>query len=249
MLFKRLSCNQGLGRKMNSWEDKKLPPGQEKGTRFEIWLDELLHDHGYKPRRNVEFHKRRQGHRQVDILYKVVKQGRIYHALLEAKYSSNGTIPNKLRSPKDIKIGQNHPRKISTIVDDLIERYEFIARHFFRFDYVFLATNKDFDDEVKQLARKKMSDADIGDKEAVAEVEAPAPAKADSQPPSDMSDRSEYRPVRAGSARPGDSHSGFWILDSEFRILHKFSDCAWFLSSAVFQCVWRTFGWFSADRF
>lgn len=129
-----------------------LTPEAEKGTKFEIWLEELLHDFGYKPRRNVEFHKRRCGHRQIDLIYNIVKEDKVYLAMIEAKYCSNGVIPNKLRSPKDIKIGQLSSKPIDNIIDDLVERYQFIEKYFFRFDYVFLVTNKSFDNEIKSLA-------------------------------------------------------------------------------------------------
>lgn len=129
-----------------------MTPEQIKGTKFEIWLEDLLYDHGYKPRRNVEFHKRRQGHRQADIMYKILKGNKEYLAILEAKYSSNGVIPNRLRTPKEVKIGQESTQQLSTIVDDLVERQEFIERHFYKIDHIFLVTNKQFDDEVKIAA-------------------------------------------------------------------------------------------------
>ena len=119
---------------MIQWKPKNLSPEQAKGTRFEIWLEELLRDHGFKPRRNIEYVKGRGGKRQVDIVYLIEKQGRIYTAMVEAKYYSNGTIPNKLRSPKlDKKVQLIYP--IETIVQDLADRRMFIAKYFFNFDY------------------------------------------------------------------------------------------------------------------
>jgi hypothetical protein len=132
---------------------KKLTSEQEKGLKFEIWLEELLRGNGYKPRRNVEYHKSKQGKRQVDIIYRVEKEGRFYTAMIEAKYSSNGTIPNKLRSPKtDKKTQLIYP--IKTIVEDLIDRNMFIKKYFSPFDYIFLVTNKSLDDEARSSAKK-----------------------------------------------------------------------------------------------
>lgn len=156
--------------------EDKMTPEMEKGFRFEIWLEELLReqpDSAYKPRRNVTFKKGGVGGRQVDIMYKIKDNGTIYHAMIEAKYSSNGRIPNKLRSDSSDKSGII-VKPCDTQIKELVDRYLFIEKYFFPFNHVFLVTNGHFDDEVNKLAPTAISDyKKNGQKKGIIVVEGP----------------------------------------------------------------------------
>jgi hypothetical protein len=122
---------------------------QIKGTKFEIWLEDLLKELGCQDvLRNVYFYKERCQYRQVDICYKLAKKGRIYRVIVEAKYSSNGNIPYKLRSNKIKKEGS---RKIEmeNLVYEVRER-----KHFTKAGLAFLVTNKGFEDKVREEAER-----------------------------------------------------------------------------------------------
>jgi hypothetical protein len=132
-----------------------LTPEQEKGTKFEVWLELLLTAMGHQQVfRNVEFRKRdhfkAQDHprRQVDLSYEVVDNGKIYLAIVEAKYSSNGEVAYGHRKGEVQKGDQQIP-KIDNIVDELVERQQFV-----RARGAFLVTNHTFDDQVKVEAGK-----------------------------------------------------------------------------------------------
>jgi len=126
----------------------KITPEKEKGIKFEIWLESLLKKQGYQNvLRNVEYHKERYLFRQADLSYNLIKDGRIYLAVVEAKFSSNGSIPYKLRSKKKKK---GHQVPIDNLVDEVLERQQFIGA-----DLSFLVTNKEFKPEVGLEAEKK----------------------------------------------------------------------------------------------
>ncbi len=126
---------------------KLLTPEQAAGTRFEIWVEELLKDNGYwYVRRNVEYHQQRYVFRQVDVEYQdlnVLNPLVLLNSLviLELKYSGRGRVNSSLQQEKK-KSGQLLPR-IDTIVNELEERRRFVnARK------AILTTNGHFSDEV-----------------------------------------------------------------------------------------------------
>ncbi len=122
---------------------RQLTGAQERGFRFEIWLEEVFKNVAgiYNLRRNVEFHKERYLFRQADLAYNTISQQGLELVIIEAKYSSNGPIKYKLRSPKE-KQGQPIP-KIDNLVDEIIERQYFIGAN-----KSVLITNKTFDKEL-----------------------------------------------------------------------------------------------------
>ncbi len=126
---------------------KLLTPEQASGTRFEIWVEELLKDNGYwYVRRNVEYHQQRYVFRQVDVEYQDLN---IFNPLvllnslviLELKYSSRGRVNSSLQQEKK-KSGQKIGR-IDTIVNELEERRRFVGAR-----TAILTTNGSFSDEV-----------------------------------------------------------------------------------------------------
>ncbi|MBW2966718.1 restriction endonuclease [Candidatus Woesearchaeota archaeon] len=122
---------------------------QIKGIKFEILLENLLKELGCdNVLRNVYCYKSRYRYRQVDISYNYVKHGRIYLAIIEAKYSSNGKVPYKLRSNKIKKEG-NRTIEMENLVYEVRER-----RHFTNAGLALLVTNNEFEDKVKEEAKR-----------------------------------------------------------------------------------------------
>lgn len=120
-----------------------LTQEQEKGTRFEVWLEILFKRLGYKNiRRNLEVHESKYVFRQVDLCYKVNKKP----IIIEAKYSSNGNIRYKLRKKVDHKAGETQ-RIYNNLVDEMIERMKFVKS-----EKGILVTNKYFDEKVEIYA-------------------------------------------------------------------------------------------------
>ncbi len=75
-----------------------------KGTKFEIWLEDMIKKQDFSNvLRNVEFHKKRYVFRQVDISYNIINEGKIYHAIVEAKFSSRYPISYVLRDGEQKK--------------------------------------------------------------------------------------------------------------------------------------------------
>ena len=63
------------------------------GTQFEIWLENYFKDHNFSQvKRNVEFHRSKNLYRQVDLVFSMIVDKKIQMYLVEAKYSSNGSI-------------------------------------------------------------------------------------------------------------------------------------------------------------
>lgn len=128
-------------------------PEQIAGTRFEIWIEELLKDNGYwGVRRNVEYHKERYLFRQVDVEYQdmnflnplVLLNSLV---ILELKYSRVGMVNLNLRDEKK-KSGQRIER-IDTIVNELEERREFVGAR-----KAILTTNGSFSNEVHREVQR-----------------------------------------------------------------------------------------------
>ena len=66
----------------------KLTPEKEKGTRFEIFLEQILKQSDYQNvLRNVEYRKERYVFRQADVSYNLIKDGQLKLVVVEAKYS------------------------------------------------------------------------------------------------------------------------------------------------------------------
>ncbi|MFH1307733.1 MAG: hypothetical protein ABIH72_02685 [archaeon] len=127
----------------------KDPP--TRGMQFEIWLELLLKEQEYpNVIRNVEFRKERYVMRQVDVAYDIVKQGRLYKAVVEAKYCANGRVKDWTRGNGGKRKAGQTIRNIGDMVDEFEERLNFVGA-----DYAFLATNKIFDDKVKAKAESK----------------------------------------------------------------------------------------------
>ncbi|MFC1705010.1 hypothetical protein ACFLZ6_01630 [Nanoarchaeota archaeon] len=122
---------------------------QIKGTKFEVWLEWLLKYHGFQNvARNLQYRRQGRPYRQVDLAYNVMKEGMFYTVVVEAKYSSNGEIPYKLRTPKTKKRGQQVIR-LDNLVDELAERQSFVGAH-----ESCLVTNHTFSDDVKVAAKR-----------------------------------------------------------------------------------------------
>jgi len=120
-------------------------PEQRKGTKFEIWLEKLLKRRGYEDvLRNVECHKERYRFRQVDIIYTYDDELRI----VEAKYSSDGSISYKLRSTRERKYG-NDIIVIENLVDEVLDKKRFVGA-----DAALLVTNNSFEEKVKKESKK-----------------------------------------------------------------------------------------------
>ena len=126
---------------------KYLTPEQVCGTRFEIWVEELLKDNGYwSVRRNVQYYQQRYVFRQVDVEFRdmnVVNPFVLFNSLviMELKYSRVGYVHLDLRGVKK-KSGQVI-RRIDTIINELEERRRFVdARK------AILTTNGHFSKEV-----------------------------------------------------------------------------------------------------
>ena len=126
----------------------KDPP--TRGVQFEIWLELLLKEQEYpNVRRNVEIHKDRFVYRQVDVAYEIEKHGRVYSAVVEAKYCSNGRVKDWTRQNGGKRKAGQTIRQINDMVDEFYERSKFVGA-----DYAFLATNQIFDDRVKDKAER-----------------------------------------------------------------------------------------------
>jgi hypothetical protein len=128
----------------------KLTPEKEKGTRLEIFLEQLLKESGYQNvLRNVEYHKEMHVFRQADVSYNKIGGNELIFGFVEAKYTSNGEISYELRGGEKEKNGQVI-EKIDNVVDEVYERGKFIGA-----DISVLATNKKFSDKVKESADEK----------------------------------------------------------------------------------------------
>ena len=126
-----------------------LTQEQIKGTKFEVFLEQLFRKQGFQNvLRNTEYHKSRYHYRQVDVSYSVVHNGRIYLAVVEAKYSSNGNIPYKYRTPR-IKKADRRDVVFDNVVDETAERQRFVGANL-----ALLVTNHAFEDKVKEEARR-----------------------------------------------------------------------------------------------
>jgi len=125
-----------------------LTPEKVAGTRFEIWLETYFNSLGcLNVKRNVEFHKSRYLYRQADLTFSLKTKGNTELIIVEAKYSSNGSIKYDLRQGFKIKAGS---KIITNLVDEIIERQKFIGAY-----SSILVTNKYFDDKLRQEAAKQ----------------------------------------------------------------------------------------------
>jgi len=131
-------------------------PEQEKGDRFEIFLELMLKKHSrihknkfYNIRRNVEYHRELLRYRQVDISYDYNAGSGMEFRIIEAKYSSNGKISYHLRSPRERKEGDHKEIIITNLIDEVCDKKEFV-----RAGAAVLATNTGFEDKVKEEAAK-----------------------------------------------------------------------------------------------
>jgi len=128
----------------------KLTPEKEKGTRFEIFLEQILKQSDYQNvLRNVEYRKERYVFRQADVSYNLIKDGQLKLVVVEAKYSSNFDISYELRGGEKEKNGQVI-EKINNVVDETYERCKFIGA-----DISVLVTNKSFDDQIISAASER----------------------------------------------------------------------------------------------
>lgn len=124
-------------------------PNQIKGNKFEKWLELLLRYQGFK---DVEKGFRRNKgypYREADLKYTLEKNGRKRTVLVEAKYSSNGEIKYKLRTPKK-KTEDGRVIVIDNLVDEVAERQRFLGG-----DISILVTNRTFEERVKEEAKRK----------------------------------------------------------------------------------------------
>jgi len=114
------------------------------GAKFERVLELMLTELGYQNvMRNVAYHKSKKYFRQVDVCYNYVEDGVIQLAMVEAKYSSNGTVKYQLRSPKQ-KVGGT----IENVVDETEERRVFVGAK-----KAMLVTNGEVEPLVKEKSR------------------------------------------------------------------------------------------------
>ena len=122
-------------------------PEQEKGDKFEIWLALLLIYHGYKDVKwDFRVHKGRP-YRQLDIAYNFDSNGKP-SVIVEAKYTADGEIKYKLRTPKKKKEGDRIIR-IDNLVDEVLERQGFVGAK-----KSCLVTNRFFDGELRRESKK-----------------------------------------------------------------------------------------------
>jgi hypothetical protein len=125
---------------------------QQKGTKFEIWVENLLKKLGKQHvRRNVEYHKSKKCWRQVDVCYEYVKQGTIYVAMVEAKFSSGAPISYYLRDGETDKADQRMEH-VDNLVDEVIERRKYV-NDFVKCEIAYLVTNRTFEDRIKEEAK------------------------------------------------------------------------------------------------
>ncbi len=102
----------------------RLTPEQEIGTKFEIWMEQLLKDNDYLlVRRNVQYYQSRFAYRQVDLEYQDLH---LFNSLviMELKYSHHRELPLQLRRPIT-KAGQL--QRIDTVLDEVEERRLFVS--------------------------------------------------------------------------------------------------------------------------
>ncbi len=131
---------------------------RKKGIRLEMLVEMMLHakankDNGeggiYNVRRDVEIHRERYVFRQCDVTYDIVRKGKLYRCMIEAKYSSNGQVPDFYRTPMERKLPGGKAVKISGPLDQAYE-----TGLFGRFDMVFLLTNSCFSKELSNAAKR-----------------------------------------------------------------------------------------------
>jgi hypothetical protein len=132
-----------------------LTSEQKKGNQFEIFLEELVKKSGFvNVLRNVEFKKEKYCYRQADLFYQeVLKEKKsLTSYVLEAKYSSNGTINYNFRNnnPKIKRSDNNTKVRIHNLIDEILERHFFIGAN-----YSILATNKGFEKKLIREAKHK----------------------------------------------------------------------------------------------
>jgi len=124
-------------------------PEQEKGDRFEIFLEKRLKKKGFhNVLRNVEYHKSRYFFRQVDVSYDYIIGNRPELRIVEAKYSSNGNISYMLRSPRERRT-EDGIIVIENLIEEVLDKKRFTGA-----ELACLATNHSFEDKVKKEAEK-----------------------------------------------------------------------------------------------
>ena len=101
-----------------------MTPEQIRGTKLEIWAEQLYKDLGYLGvHRNVQYHRSRYKFRQVDVVYHDLN---LFNTLVivELKYTCHENIRLDLRAEKH-KADQRLSR-IETILQELEERRQFV---------------------------------------------------------------------------------------------------------------------------
>mgnify|MGYP001610870838 CR=1 FL=1 len=131
---------------------RSLTPEQILGTRFEVWMEQVLKDNDYLGvRRNVHYYKSRYTSRQVDLEYRDLNALNPLvmfnsHVILELKYSTAGLVHLKLRHEKTKS--EQLVRRIDTVIAEVEERREFV-----RARKAILTTNGWFSYELRREAQ------------------------------------------------------------------------------------------------
>ena len=124
-------------------------PEQIKGTKLEIFIEKRLNEKGFhNVLRNVEYHKSRYFFRQIDVSYDYIAGNSPELRIVEAKYSSNGKISYRLRSPRERRT-EKGIIVIDNLIDEVLDKKRFTGA-----ELVCLATNHSFEDKVKQEAER-----------------------------------------------------------------------------------------------
>lgn len=133
----------------------KLTKEKILGTKFEIYVEQLLNDnYSYrKVRRNINYIKKGVGYRQVDVEYHNFSPLNSL-VIVELKYCSNGKLGLNLKNGEKIRnkpSGKNGQKIkcIDNVVAETEERRKFIGA-----SKVILVTNNYFQDPVRYEAEK-----------------------------------------------------------------------------------------------
>ena len=95
--------------------------------------------------RNVEYRKKNNSKREVDVCYNITKNEKIYLALVEAKYTKQETFYWKKKRRKKSQV-----ISIDNLIDEVLERHLFIGA-----DFSLIATNSRMSDNLKNKIKNK----------------------------------------------------------------------------------------------
>lgn len=118
----------------------------QNGAKFEVWLELLLKRLNYQNvMRNVEYRRKDNSKREVDICYNIVKNKKIYLAVIEAKYTQQKTFRWKRKREKISQV-----ISIDNLIDEVWERHLFIGA-----DFSLIATNSRISNNLRKKIKNK----------------------------------------------------------------------------------------------